>query len=47
MGVPGHRWRLGACSGWSPTEAFDEAMASVRRGEAIPLETFRAILQRL
>jgi hypothetical protein len=28
-------------------KAFDEAMASVRRGEAIPLETFRAILQRL
>jgi hypothetical protein len=28
-------------------EAFDEAMASVRRSEAIPLETFRTILQRL
>jgi hypothetical protein len=28
-------------------KAFDEAMAPVRRGEAIPLETFRAILQRL
>lgn len=28
-------------------KAFDEAMASVRRGEAIPLETFRTILQRL
>lgn len=28
-------------------KAFDEAMVAVRRGEAIPLETFRAILQRL
>lgn len=27
--------------------AFDEAMIAVRRGEATPLETFRAILQRL
>ena len=28
-------------------KGFDEAMASVRRGEVIPLETFRAIVQRL
>ena len=28
-------------------KAFDEAMVAVRRGDAIPLETFRAILQRL
>src|SRR5262249_9724625 len=28
-------------------KAFDEAMGSVRRGEGIPLEAFRAILQRL
>jgi hypothetical protein len=28
-------------------KAFDEAMVAVRRGEVIPLETFRAILQRL
>lgn len=28
-------------------KAFDEAMAAVRRGETIPLETFQAILQRL
>jgi hypothetical protein len=28
-------------------KAFDEAMASVRRGEAIPLGTLRAILQHL
>lgn len=28
-------------------KAFDEAMASVRRGEAIPLDTFRTILHRL
>lgn len=28
-------------------QAFDEAMVEVRRGKAIPLETFRAILQRL
>lgn len=27
--------------------AFDEAMASVPRGEVIPLETFRTILKRL
>jgi hypothetical protein len=27
--------------------AFDEAMVAVRRGDVIPLETFRAILQRL
>lgn len=27
--------------------AFDEAMVAVRRGEVIPLKTFRAILQRL
>lgn len=27
--------------------AFDEAMVAVRRGNTIPLETFRAILQRL
>ena len=28
-------------------KAFDEAMVAVRRGTTIPLETFRAILQRL
>jgi len=28
-------------------KAFDEAMAEVRQGKAIPLETFRAILHRL
>jgi hypothetical protein len=28
-------------------KAFDEAMVAVRRGKTIPLETFRAILQRL
>jgi hypothetical protein len=28
-------------------KAFDQAMVAVRRGEAIPLETFRATLQRL
>jgi hypothetical protein len=27
--------------------AFDEAMAEVRQGKGIPLETFRAILHRL
>jgi hypothetical protein len=28
-------------------KGFDEAMVAVRRGKTIPLETFRAILQRL
>jgi hypothetical protein len=28
-------------------KAFDEDMVAVRRGKTIPLETFRAILQRL
>ncbi len=28
-------------------KAFDDAMVEVRRGKAIPLETFRAILHRL
>ncbi|HEU4727040.1 MAG TPA: hypothetical protein VFT22_04105 [Kofleriaceae bacterium] len=28
-------------------KAFEEAMAEVRQGKAIPLETFRAILHRL
>jgi hypothetical protein len=27
-------------------KVFDEAMVAVRRGKTIPLETFRAILQR-
>jgi len=28
-------------------KAFEQAIAAVRRGKAIPLETFRAILHRL